>query len=257
MQKIRKKLHKGIKVAGGLSVFVKQDLCHIVKYVPNINSDSIWVKIKKRGNWGSQDLYLGTVYLSPATKAIKNDSLEDLFEEVCNFKGKGFVLLQGDFNAHTSNNDDFLTYNKSDEMFGIANCEKLLMRYSEDRKPINERSSCLLDLCKTHDFLIVNGRKPGDVFGKDTSFQWNGCRVVDYLLASSPYFDKITKFQVGDFYPWLSDHCTLHYSISLIKHIDIKNAEEEILKVLPSRFLWEASSKTKFEEIHPKHQKVF
>ena len=90
----------------------------MVKYVPNINSDSIWVKIKKRGNWGSQDLYLGTVYLSPATKAIKNDSLKDLFEEVCNFKEKGFVLLQGDFNAHTSDDDDFLTYDKSDEMFG-------------------------------------------------------------------------------------------------------------------------------------------
>ena len=119
------------------------------------------------------------------------------------------MLLQGDFNAHTSNNNDFLTYDKSDEMFGIANCEKPLMHNSEDRKPIN--GSCLLDLCKTHDFLIVNGRKTGDIFGKYTSFQWNGCWVVDYLLASSPYFDKITKFQVGDSYPWLLDHIA-HYT---------------------------------------------
>ena len=72
---------------------------------------------------------------------------------------------------------------------------------------------------------------------------------MDYLLASSPYFDKITKFQVWDFYPLLSDHCPLYYSISLIKHIDIKNVEEGNSEVLPSRFLWEASSKTKFEEI--------
>ena len=54
----------------------------MVKYVPNINSDSIWVKIKKEATGESQDLYLGTVYLSPATKAIKNDSLEDVLEEV-------------------------------------------------------------------------------------------------------------------------------------------------------------------------------
>ena len=66
------------------------------------------------------------------------------------------MLLQGDFNAHTRNNDDFLTYDKSDEMFGIVNCEKPLMRNSDDRKPINERGSCLLDQCKTHTFLIVN-----------------------------------------------------------------------------------------------------
>ena len=105
----------------------------MVKYVPNINSDSIWVKIKKEATGESQDLYLGTVYLSPATKAVKNASLEDLFEEVCNFKEKWFVLSQGDFYAHTSNNGDFLTYDKSDEMFGIVNCEKPLMRNSEDR----------------------------------------------------------------------------------------------------------------------------
>ena len=50
-------------------------------------------------------------------------------------------------------------------------------------------------------------------------------------------------------HPWLSDHCPLYYSISLIKHIDIKNVEEGTSEVLPSRFLWELSSKTKYEEI--------
>ena len=102
-------------------------------------------------------------------------------------------------------------------MFGIEICGQPLLRNSEVRKPLNKSGSCLLDLCKSHDFLIVNGRKAGDIFGKYTSFQWNGCRVVDYLLATSVDFDKITKFKVGEFYPWLSDHCPIYYSIPLTK----------------------------------------
>ena len=93
------------------------------------------------------------------------------------------MLLQEDFYAHTSNNDDFLTYDKSDEMFGIVNCEKPLMRNCEDRKPINEGSSCLLDLYNTHDVLIVNGRKTGNVFGKYTFFRMSGCGLFASLFS--------------------------------------------------------------------------
>ena len=51
-QKIRKKLHKGPKIAGGLSVFIKPGISHMVKVVPNRNNDCIWVKVKKRGTRG-------------------------------------------------------------------------------------------------------------------------------------------------------------------------------------------------------------
>ena len=36
----------------------------------------------------------------------------------------------------------------------------------------------------------------------------------------------------------IGPYCPLYYSISLIKHINIKNVEEEASKVLPSRFHW-------------------
>ena len=166
-QKIRKKSHKGPKIAGGLSVCIKPGVSHMVKAVPNDNNDCIWVKIKKEVSGVGQDVYLATVNISPEkTNNDKNELLLEIYEEAINFKEKGIVLMQGDFNAHTGNMADYIIPDKSDEMFGIEICEQPLLRNSEDRKPLNKRGSCLLDLCKSHDFLIVNGRKAGDIFWK-------------------------------------------------------------------------------------------
>ena len=140
------------------------------------------------------------------SQTVKNDSLETLFEEAIHFSKNGVVFLQEDFRAHTGNKPDYLVADKSDDLFGIENRE---LRNSEDTKATNERGISLSDLCKTHDFLIANGGKMGDIFGKYTSFHWNGCRVVDYVLSSFPNFDRINKFEVGNFSPWLSDHCPL------------------------------------------------
>ena len=40
-QKIRKKAHKGPKISGGLAVFAKQNISHMVKPVINYHEDSI------------------------------------------------------------------------------------------------------------------------------------------------------------------------------------------------------------------------
>ena len=137
---------------------------------------------------------------------------------------------------------------KSDDLFGIENREQPLLRNSEDTKAINERGNTLLDLCKTHDFLIANCRKMGDIFGKYTSFHWNGCRVVDYVLSSFSHFDRIKKFEVGNFSPWLSDHCPLYYNITLKGKLNTKVEQCEKLEDAPHRFIWNSSSKVKFEE---------
>ena len=56
---------------------------------------------------------------------------------------------------------------------------------------------------------IINGRKAGDIFGKITSFQWNGKAVVDYIISSSELLPSITSMRVGNYNPFISDHCPL------------------------------------------------
>ena len=67
-QKIRKKLHKGPKIAGGIGIFVKEAYQHLVQVIPNDNQDSIWLRIKKEACDEPEDIFLGSFYISPEEK---------------------------------------------------------------------------------------------------------------------------------------------------------------------------------------------
>ena len=150
-------------------------------------------------------------------------------------------------NARTSNNSDYIENDKFDEAFGIENNEKLPSRNSEDPQSC-PRGSCLLDMCKSMDYLILNGRKTGDIFGKFTSFQWNGNSVVDYVITQASFFDNISTLQVGQFIPWLSDHCNLTYKLSFKHDMNRKQNDPTVkLSDLPTRYIWNSLSKERFD----------
>ena len=117
------------------------------------------------------------------------------------------------------------------EEMGIQNLDNQSSRNSEDRKA-NPRGSKLLDVCKLNDFLILNGRTTGDLFGSFTSHQWNGSSVVDYALTSNIFTKNILEFRVGNFVPWLSDHCPLHITICinkpLVRNVSIEEAMTDL-----------------------------
>ena len=61
--------------------------------------------------------------------------------------------------------------------------------------------------------IILNGRKPGDLFGKYTSLNWNGRAVVDFGVAPVDWFDAIVSFTVGNYAPFISDHCPIFFEL--------------------------------------------
>ena len=99
-------------------------------------------------------------------------------EEISKFKKKGVTLVQGDFNAQTVCEKDFIEADKLDSLFGLENLSNLNLHNSKDQNK-NPRGNELLDVCKLNDMLILNGRKPGDLFGSYTCHNWNGSSV-DY-----------------------------------------------------------------------------
>ena len=254
--KIRSKLHKGPKIAGGIAVFARKEISHMVEYIPNNNEDSIWVKLCKKATGESKDIYIGTCYISPPKRKGKHNlsgvddnhsSLESFFEEARLFNKKGEIILQGDINARTGNELDFLPKDKFDDLFGIVNEEINPPRNSEDKK-VCERGALLLDLCRSGDFRIANGRKPGDLFGKFTSMQWNGSALVDYIITPASNFSRVVELKVGNFYPCLSDHCPLEYKIKLnIKRNDM-NLDKVEMQEMPRRCKWDPLLKTSFTE---------
>ena len=194
-QKFRAKTSKGPKIGGGIAILVKTYLQDIVQFVPNKNDDSIWIKVKQsHTDVLYKDIYIGTFYVSPINNHDKNK--EDFFsvfnEEINSFDNKGTVIIQGDLNARIGKNIDFIMENKL-EILGVENNGNQCERNSED-STVNVRGNDLIDFCKTNDYLIVNGRKLGDLFGNYTSHQWNGSSVVDYLITSVKNFKNIYHF---------------------------------------------------------------
>ena len=100
---------------------------------------------------------------------------------------------------------------KFDDEFHICVNDNPPKRNSQDKKA-NKRGMELVDMCKSLELNIINARKTGDPFGKYTCFTWNGNNVVDYLLTSDSLFPQISSLEIGEFLPWFSDHCPLHFT---------------------------------------------
>ena len=257
-QKNREKKHKGPKISGGLALFVKENLSDLVHVIPNTSDDSIWLNLKQRSS-ESSSLYFGAFYISPENtqgrgkgkgKGGKNSYFFDLMnQEITKFQNKGTVLIKGDLNARIGREVDVITSDKFDDTsttLGIDNSSSLPSRNSEDEKT-NPRGTELLDFCKANEYAIVNGRKVGDAFGKYTSHQWNGSSVVDYLITPASDFAKIESFSVGEFTPWLSDHCPIFTEIDLEVSRDRPGNPVNVREKEP-HYIWNEDGRDKFME---------
>ena len=147
------------------------------------NEDAIWIKMKKEISGEAQDIFIGTCYLNPSRGQKNDQKIAKLAEDIVNLQDKGMVIIQGDLNARTGGLEDTVAPDKSDEMFEINFDKPPPKRNSQDDK-VDPRGQELLDMCKSLDINIINGRKTGDPFGQYTCIKYNGNSVVDYVIAS-------------------------------------------------------------------------
>ena len=108
----------------------------------------------------------------------------------------------GDFNARTGLLDDCI------QLDGEINY--VVPRANKDTK-INTNGRLLIDLCKTTEIAILNGRIGEDKHvGAYTCVTHNGKSSIDYILAEHSCIDSILNLSVKNFDPCLSDvHCCL------------------------------------------------
>ena len=228
---------------GGLAVFCKNNLSNMFVPIERNSKDALWVKVKKDFIGLPYDIYLGTIYHSPSgNKNETQKTYQELTDDVSLFQGKGLVILQGDFNAITKQETDFITNDEFTKGLDLENYSTVPARNSEDTRKTNLRGEEMLELCKTLNMNILNGRKIGDLFGRLTSFQWNGNGVVDYVISSHDLFPHISYLQVGSYIPWVSDHCPLLYKLSINNTLP---TNEDDLKDSPERFYFNNDDKNR------------
>ena len=232
----RKYRHKNAKRAsGGLGLFVNNEIKRGVEILKNCKDVLLWVKLRSDYFHIDSDIYIANVYVVPEHSTnMTNDAFGMLQSELANLPRNHKVLMCGDLNAATNIAADFLDQDiqgtgidwlenvgadiENDQthvVYKYLNERRLLGRSSMDTRKIDKHGRDPLDLCKSTNMVILNGRIGLDKgIGHFTRVDTTGCSVVDYLLSSICMIDEVKHFAVQPKLPE-SDHLALTYCFKL------------------------------------------
>ena len=136
------------------------------------------------------------IHSSSRYSIIDPELFVNIETDIALFQRKGFIMLASDFNARTDKANDFIAEEIGNFIpGGNIPPPNLPIRQNFDNN-INDHEKQLLDLCKTCDLRILNGRSKGDTLGKFTYHSINGVSTVDYIIVSHDLFGAVEGFAV-------------------------------------------------------------
>ena len=108
----------------------------------------------------------------------------------------GHAFIFGDLNARVGQRSEYITFDGPlQDLDDHSDIDQSLARASSDNG-----TKRLLDLCKSLNMRIVNGRVGLDSEqGKPTCCTYNGESVIDYLITRHDNFRFVKYFFVNDF----------------------------------------------------------
>ena len=160
----------------------------------------------------------------------------------------------GDFNSRTGKYSDSICQEGSNV---IPNDRSELslnptQRNSFDNE-VNNHGKRLLEICKSADLRILNGRVSGDSLGRATFHGRNGISVIDYALCDQDLFLNVSNFIVKQPNP-LSDHSPIVTWLNINStNFDTcipkgsQNNNNSLTRV-SKQFVWESDSTQKFKD---------
>ena len=96
------------RLRGGVAVILRRTIKIGVKTVDTSHTDLIWIKLYRKFFKLKKDLYIGGIYISPAssdyTKITNVDKIlfDKLESDIIKFQQNSSVMLFGDLNANIS-----------------------------------------------------------------------------------------------------------------------------------------------------------
>ena len=141
------------------------------------------------------------------TKYTRLVFFESLEIGVRRYSSLGEVVIAGDLNARCGNRLDYIQPNGNFENFiPTIDCNDLESEYAELKpresrdKVCNSSGVELLDICKSTDLRIANGRIGDDAnVGDYTFLSSKGSSLIDYVLMSESLFPYVSSFIIHDY----------------------------------------------------------
>ncbi len=133
----------------------------------------MWAKVSSDFLKTDQDVLICNLYIPPvnSTYSVRN-AFEEIEQEVLRFSNNyKYIILTGDLNSRTGTDNDFSTILDGPHDFNdilhtdyasmLSNFNMLYKRCSQDTNK-NTFGNALLDLGRSNDLFILNGRVEGD-----------------------------------------------------------------------------------------------
>ena len=264
LQEIRREVHmigyrsicsiRGDNRSGGVGILIRNELVEGTELIKNeSNSDYIICRLDKDFFNLSSDLYIVNVYIKPfnsSASTTDNNGLDTikLIETTINdLREHGEVLLCGDFNSRIGDEPGMIKYD-SNEFIPLPDDyepDEFIPRNSHDVTK-NTYGTHFLNLVKTNQLIILNGRTLGDYQGHFTSIQKNGCSVIDYIAVTKNSRSLVNYFKILDFTEH-SDHKPLSVELRC-NNVFVKKCSplQEVYEPAPCRFIFNDDNKDNF-----------
>ena len=240
--KARKKARFARRNSGGTCILFKSELKKGVSEILwDDFEDGLSIKLLKEFFSLANDICIIVPYMRPAQSSrnmidAEENCFDKLYQQIAKCKNKFDIMMISDFNARVGllqdvNNDSDLI----DVNHDVLNADSLvshddliindmsIVRCNKD-SIVNSYGRQLIQLCKSADLVILNGRSPGDRTGKFTYIEKKGKSVIDLAVVSKELLYLVNCFTVDE--PNVhSDHVLISVSLkcNVMKDMPINN----------------------------------
>ena len=178
----------------------------------------IWIKLDKNVFCMQYDIYLCSTYIAPEKSVVHNMLDFNVFDrmesDILYYNTMGKVFLFGDLNSRIGNKLDYVDNDGPLPECDFLDTDYRIPRVTSDRGT-NKYGDLLIDLCKSVNMRIVNGRFGTDKkLGKITCFTHNGESTVDYLITERENFSLLSEIRIYDF-NMFSNHASLLFNFKI------------------------------------------
>ena len=213
---------------GGMLLLVRKIIRTGVKVSHIGNCDILGITLKKDFFELPDDKIVWFTYAPPLTSPYltNKEGVLSVLEAnlLCN-DGSENTLVLGDLNGKTGKAADYVL-DENDKHSPITDIEHYRTdtysrRYNEDPHPVDKQGRAILEICKSFQMRILNGRTAGDRYGRVTRYPINRSEkpsTIDYAIVSDNILNQIRSFIVFPFTD-ISDHCCI--SVNMIAKIKI------------------------------------
>ena len=224
-----------IRISGGICIAIKNQLKPYIKMIVNSSDYILWIRVDKTYLNTDHDLIIGAAYIPPETSPYSSiESFDEIENEIIeHFPNENSILILGDFNAKTKKQSDLIRLDNfekedmaqfddshNDDPVTLLTANNMLPeRNSQDNNNCNNYGHRLINMCKTSNFIILNGRCNGNDRGIGTT-TCKDSTVVDYALLSINSLNEIYPIlNINHFSCLLSDvHNSIQVELTSKKH---------------------------------------